>query len=106
MFDKKKAYEIGLEVMDGNHVGRDPRRMKQVELEQCGHEAMPLTRVIRAKCIDCCAGVADEVRKCVAVTCPNWPYRMGRNPMRVKRVMSAEQRQAAVARLAAARVKL
>jgi hypothetical protein len=37
-------------------------------------------KVIRAKCIDCCSGQVGEVRKCVATTCPLWPYRMGENP--------------------------
>lgn len=45
-----------------------------------GHEKLPLLRVIREKCMDCCAQQQVEVRKCTAVDCPLWPYRMGKNP--------------------------
>ena len=40
---------------------------------------------IRNKCLDCCVGQVGEVRKCVAYTCPLWPYRMGKDPEPVKR---------------------
>lgn len=35
-------------------------------------------KAIRLKCIDCCAGQPSEVRRCTAVKCPLFPYRMGR----------------------------
>ncbi len=41
---------------------------------------MPLSKVIRAKCLDCSCGQVQEVAKCTAVRCPLWPYRMGKNP--------------------------
>lgn len=37
---------------------------------------------IRAKCLDCCCGQAQEVRLCSSQTCPLWPFRMGKNPNR------------------------
>ena len=37
-------------------------------------------KAIRAKCIDCSAGSAKEVRLCPVTACPLWPYRMGRRP--------------------------
>ena len=41
---------------------------------------MRLTRgqAIRAKCLDCCAGQPKEVRRCVCIKCPLYPFRMGR----------------------------
>jgi len=64
------------------HVGRDPRRMAQRELRAMGHEPMSPMEAIRAKCLDCCAGSLHEVRCCVAMACPSWPFRMGKNPWR------------------------
>lgn len=42
--------------------------------------APPPLKTIRAKCLDCCAGSAHEVRECASTNCPLWPFRMGRNP--------------------------
>ena len=63
-------------------VGRDPRAMTRAELEAMGHEPLSPMEAIRAKCLDCCAGSAHEVRCCVAMACPSWPFRTGRNPWR------------------------
>lgn len=65
---------------DGWAVGRDPDELSAEELHAVAGEKKSLLAVIRARCIDCCAGNSAEVRKCVAVSCPNWPYRMGRRP--------------------------
>lgn len=45
-------------------------------------EKQPMTRAkaIRAKCLDCCAGNAAEVRRCASSSCALWPFRMGRKP--------------------------
>lgn len=37
-------------------------------------------RAIRAKCLDCSAGLPGEVRKCPCKTCSLWPFRMKKNP--------------------------
>lgn len=37
---------------------------------------------IRAKCLDCCAGSAHEVRLCTATECPLYHYRMRHRPKR------------------------
>jgi hypothetical protein len=58
-------------------VGRDPREMTPAELEAMGHARMSKGAMIRARCLDCCAGSPHEVRLCVAVACPSWPRRMG-----------------------------
>jgi hypothetical protein len=97
--------ENGLET-DGiskEKTGRDPRAMSRTDLEALGHKPMAVLDVIREKCLDCCCGVSLEVRKCVAVECPSWPFRMGWNPWRERREISAERRAEMGARLAAAR---
>ena len=90
--EMERARRAGYEP-DGEYlVGRDPREMTRDELEAMGHVAMSPMEAIRAKCLDCCAGSAHEVRCCVAMACPSWPFRTGRNPWR--REMSEEQREA------------
>ena len=37
-------------------------------------------KAIRAKCLDCCCGNTAEVRRCPAVKCALYPYRMGKRP--------------------------
>lgn len=37
-------------------------------------------KAIRAKCLDCCCGNTAEVRRCTAVKCTLYPYRMGKRP--------------------------
>ena len=73
---------VGLEDRNGALVGRDPRQMTTEELEQLGHERISPLKALRLRCLDCCAGSASEVRLCVSVTCPSWPFRMGRSPWR------------------------
>ena len=41
-------------------------------------ERVSRSKAIRLKCLDCCADQAAEVRKCPAVNCPLWRFRMGR----------------------------
>jgi hypothetical protein len=66
----------------GELIGRDPRQIERREFDEAGIFAAPILDVIRAKCLDCCVQQPDEVRKCVVVLCPNWPYRVGANPLR------------------------
>jgi hypothetical protein len=90
--DRKACLEA-CEAEGGNLVGRDPRRMGKAGLEAAGFEPLTPMAVVRTKCLDCCAGSAQEVRYCVAVDCPSWPYRMGSNPFRSP---ISEQRRAAL----------
>ncbi len=39
-------------------------------------------KAIRAKCLDCCCGQANEVKLCPCVDCTLYPYRFGKNPTR------------------------
>ena len=74
--------KIGLEPGRVPEVGRDPNQMTAEELAALGHSAMSPLKALRLRCIDCCAGSSLEVRLCTAVSCPSWPFRMGRNPWR------------------------
>ena len=60
-------------------------------------------KAIRAFCIDCCGGSSNEVKLCTAPKCALYPFRLGKNPYRAKRVMTDEQRAEAAERLAKAR---
>jgi hypothetical protein len=74
---------LGLDARSGSEsVARDPRKLKPDELSSLGHVPMTPLAALRLRCIDCCGGSADEVRKCVALSCPAWPFRMGANPWR------------------------
>lgn len=52
---------------------------------------------IRAKCLDCSAWNATEVRLCPVDLCPIWPFRFGKNPGRA--AQSSKQRMAAMENL-------
>lgn len=41
-------------------------------------ERISRSKAIRLKCLDCCCGIAAEVRRCAIKTCSLWRYRMGR----------------------------
>lgn len=59
------------------------REAQLAELERLGHHKLAPLEAIRARCLDCCAGVPSEVRHCAATRCPTWPFRLGTNPWRV-----------------------
>ena len=106
--EKAKARAILLEpspwpVDGGELIGRDPRKVPAEAFAQAGLEGNPLLRVIRARCLDCVAGQEVEIRKCVLITCPNWPYRLGSNPFRAAREITDEQREQMAVSLAKAR---
>jgi hypothetical protein len=42
------------------------------------------TKVIRYKCLDCCAGDVIYVKCCPSHTCPLWKFRLGKNPFTEK----------------------
>ena len=96
--ETKPGHELSA---DGELVGRDPRKMTPADLIALRHVAMSPLKALRLRCIDCCGGSASEVRMCVAVDCPAWPYRMATNPWRSKRELSEKQ----LAALASAREK-
>lgn len=56
-------------------------------------------KAIRAKCLDCCCGSAEEVKLCTCAYCALHPFRLGKNPYRTKREYTEEQKAAMVAQL-------
>ena len=76
---------------EGQLIGKHPGDVPSEILSLKFRAQNPL-KAIREKCLDCCCGNAAEVRKCVALDCPLWPFRMGRNPFRKKRELSRQQK--------------
>jgi hypothetical protein len=70
---------------DGSTEGRDPKSVSREALHAAGHQKQPKLDLIRAKCIDCCAGDKSEIVKCTAIGCALWPYRMGEDPFALPR---------------------
>ena len=83
---------VGLDNRNGALVGRDPRDMTTDELSQLGHERISPLKALRLRCVDCCVCSPSEVRLCVSVTCPSWPFRMGRSPWRQPMSDAARER--------------
>ena len=52
---------------------------------------IPLLRIIRLKCLECCCWNDAEVRKCTIPDCILYRFRLGKNP--IKRVMSEKQKE-------------
>ena len=86
---------------EGELIGKHPSDVPPNSLCLKFRVQNPL-KAIRETCLDCCCGNASEVRKCVAVDCPSWPFRMGTNPFRKKRELSSKQKCERAARLAKA----
>ena len=84
--------KIGLELRDGQEVGRDPNQMTAEELVALGHSAMSPLKALRLRCIDCYGGSLKSVRGCTSTDCPSWPFRMGQNPWRAPASEERKQR--------------
>jgi hypothetical protein len=52
----------------------------QPDIEASTHSAPTPLRAVRLACLECCDGSANEVRQCVATSCPLWTFRFGRRP--------------------------
>ena len=76
--------------VEGVPVGRNPRDLTVSELRAIGHEPQPVAKAVREKCLDCCGDNRAEVRRCTAVACALWPFRMGVNPFYGHRQEAAE----------------
>ena len=61
-----KVPKPGLEMVDGQLAGRDPRKMTEAEFAELGQQRMSPMEVIRAKCLDCSAGSPQEVEEVAA----------------------------------------
>ena len=62
-------------------------------------------KAIRQYCLDCSNWSSNEVKLCKIESCPLFPFRLGKNPYRAKRVLTDEQRQVMAERLRVAREK-
>lgn len=70
--------------------------------ETYGNKISPL-KAIRAHCLDCVCGSANEVKFCTAKDCSLYPFRFGRNPYINRRRLTEEERAACAERLKNAR---
>lgn len=70
-------------------VTEKPLKHLAAEIEKCHEGAL--------------RGAEMALHSARTVACPSWPFRMGTNPFRERRVMTEEQRQAAAERLERAR---
>jgi hypothetical protein len=86
---------------EGELIGKHPSDVPSNFLSLKFRAQNPL-KAIREKCLDCCCGNAAEVRKCVAVDCALWPFRMGMNPFRKKRELTPQQKREVAERFRAA----
>ena len=67
---------------------------QQEYLSKFKQKKSPL-QAIKMKCWDCCGGSSDEARLCTCEdTCVLYPFRMGKNPFKEKRVWTEEQKEA------------
>lgn len=62
-------------------------------------------KAIRAKCLDCCCGQANEVKLCTVTRCALYPYRLGHNPYIQRRELTEEQKAELAKKLGAAKAK-
>lgn len=74
----------------GKKVGKLPASIELRDLRDLGHPVSPI-RSIRAKCLDCSGGSDAEVRKCTAIGCALWPFRMGSNPFHARAARAVGQ---------------
>ena len=96
---KRDFLEISPYQADGGElIGKHPSDVPSEILSQKFRAQNPL-KAIREKCIDCCCGDASEVRKCVALDCDLWPFRIRTNPFRKRRELSVEEKRMRAERL-------
>ena len=61
------------------------------EFDQAVKENTNVLRAIRLKCYDCSSYQSNEVRDCIVINCPLYPFRLGKNPFR-KKELTEEKR--------------
>ena len=92
-------FEISPYQADGAEmIGKLPSDVPSEILSQKFRAQNPL-KALREKCVDCCCGDSSEVRKCVAVDCALWPFRMRTNPFRKRRELSVDEKRIRAERL-------
>lgn len=53
-----------------------------IELKDKAIKRLSPVKAIKIKCLDCSDGVKKEVRECIILDCPLYPFRLGKNPNR------------------------
>ena len=66
------------------HGPREARRVIAASGDEPIYPAIRRLTELRQHCLGCAENAA-EVRRCVIIDCPLWPYRMGRNPHNPRR---------------------
>ncbi len=49
-------------------------------------------RAIKQYCLDCSGDSVFERSQCTSKECPLWPFRLGKNTFRKKRILTEEQK--------------
>ena len=99
LMEQSHLLEISrLQADEGELIGKHPGNVPSQILAQKFRAQNPL-KAIREKCLDCCCGNSAEVRKCVAVDCALWPFRLGTNPFRKKTELKPEEKRERAERL-------
>lgn len=88
---KSTPIKLGLERSpykeDGGHlIGRNPHSITANEWLQIVTNFKVGLDAIRANCLEC-SYTPGEVRKCVCINCPLWPFRLGCVPKAYREAM-------------------
>ena len=68
--------DIQRKLLDKNGDGRHPDEITKEEYIAAGHPLDTVMKAARRNCLACVGEIPSEVRKCTALACPMWPYRM------------------------------
>ena len=49
-------------------------------------------KAIRARCLDCSAGSTYEIKLCPCVDCALYPYRFGKRPSTVRKMLTKDKK--------------
>jgi len=120
--DDKSALEKSLDAMNkddipNNIIGEDTEEIEEdlsapirpvidKPLDYSGEVVPNPLRAIRKHCVECSGGVIPEVKLCQITKCYCFPFRMGRNPYRITRKLTKEQKDRLATRLSKSRSKI
>jgi hypothetical protein len=100
--------QLELKGLDLLHRGKNPKEVPLDDLKKLIHNSVPDSledstslmyrrrvknpaTAIRALCVLCMSGQPAEVRKCEAMSCVFWPFRLGSNPFAGKALPPVEE---------------
>jgi len=67
------------------------KQYQEVLKKVADKKRVPLLKIIRMKCLDCCCWQENEVRLCENKDCILHEFRMGKNP--IKRILTEKQKE-------------